>query len=69
MHFNPQQLFVFVLYATGGDVLMTIDAIWAACLTWNNADGILKIKNKIDSQPLNFLHVSFKVGAVCVILS
>ena len=29
---------------------------WAAILSWNHVDGIIRIKNKRDSPAVNFLH-------------
>jgi len=42
---------------------------WAAILSWNHVDGIIRIKNKRDSPAVNFLHwnMSDEVAVSCFV--
>mgnify|MGYP001802836803 FL=1 len=45
----------------GDEVTSHTDIIWAALMTWNNPDNVLRVKIEKDKQPINFLHVPFQV--------
>jgi len=49
---------------SGDEVTSHTDRIWAAQLTWNNPDNVLRVKIQKDKPPVNFLHVPFQV-TVC----
>jgi len=40
----------------GAGRLLHVNIEWAAILSWNHVDGIIRIKNRRDSPDVNFMH-------------
>ncbi|XP_074663000.1 lysosomal-trafficking regulator-like [Tubulanus polymorphus] len=44
----------------GVTTMQTVDCTWAGIISWDHNDGILRIRNKKNHPPVNFIH---KIGA------
>ena len=46
---------------TGDELSTKTDSLWAARLTWDHPDNVLRLQTQKDKQPVNFLSLPYKV--------
>ncbi|XP_067940034.1 lysosomal-trafficking regulator-like isoform X2 [Watersipora subatra] len=48
---------------SGGELSSKTDSLWAARLTWNHPDNVLRLQTQKNKQSINFLSLPYKVTA------